>query len=379
MVKNLKSQSTELPGKLFIHATNIHQGGGRALLESIFNVTPNCANWIFSLDSRMPLAESGNSEIQVRRALPSIQQRYVAEKWLSKNVNFGDVVLCLGNLPPLLKLSGHVLVYVQNRYLIDDIKLKDFPLKIRLRLWMERIWLFYRASNVDEFIVQTNSMKTLLEARIKKKVPVTVLPFLDDNTGYSRDWQPSLRKAKAKDREEFDFLYVASGEPHKNHQRLIEAFCLLSEEGLFPSLKLTLDKTKFSSLCSWIDQKINHHGLNIVNAGNSSRNEVECFYSQSSALIFPSTFESFGLPLVEARQAGLPILASELDYVRDVVDPDYAFDPESNVSIARAIKRFLNVKEKPLPVQNAKSFMYYILEKTQKSGEACDQSFIKLR
>ena len=361
MVKHFKLQSRKPEGKLFVHATNIHQGGGRALLESIFNVAPNCANWVFSLDSRMPLNEFGSSEIQVKRSLPSVWQRYEAENWLSKNVNFGDVVLCLGNLPPLLKLSGYVLVYVQNRYLIDDIKLKDFPLKIRLRLWMERVWLFYRASNVDEFIVQTNSMKILLEARIKNRVPVTVLPFLADNAGYSRDWQPLRRKAKAKDEEKFDFLYVASGEPHKNHQRLIEAFCLLSDEGLFPSLKLTLDKIKFSSLCSWIDQKINQYGLNIINAGNSSRDEVECFYSQSSALIFPSTFESFGLPLVEARQAGLPILASELDYVRDVVDPDYAFDPKSDVSIARAIKRFLNVEEKPLPVQDTKSFIHYIL------------------
>ena len=369
MAKNFNFQSTKPQGKLFIHATNIHQGGGRALLESIFNVAPNCANWIFSLDSRMPFNESVDSIIRIRRTLPSIQERYAAEKWLAKNVNFGDVILCLGNLPPLLKSSGHVLVYVQNRYLIDDIKLKDFPLKIRLRLWVERFWLFCRLSNVDEFIVQTNSMKILLEARIGRQVPVTVLPFLADNSGYSRGWQPSLNKAEVQAKEHFDFLYVASGEPHKNHQRLIEALCLLAEDGLFPSLKLTLDKKKFSSLCSWIDQKINCHGLNIVNAGNSSRGEVELFYSQSGALIFPSTFESFGLPLVEARQAGLPILASELDYVRDVVDPEHTFDPESSVSIARAIKRFLNVEEKPLPVQDAKSFMQYVLGKTQKNGE----------
>jgi glycosyltransferase involved in cell wall biosynthesis len=368
MVKNLKYQNTEPQGNLFIHATNIHQGGGRALLESIFNVAPNCSNWIFSLDSRMPLNESADSEIQVRRSLPSVQQRYAAEKWLAKNVNFGDVVLCLGNLPPLLKLRGYVLVYVQNRYLIDDVNLKDFPLKIRLRLWVERFWLSYRVSNVDEFIVQTNSMKILLDARIKGQVPVTVLPFIADNNGYGRGWKPSLRKTGIQTSEHFDFLYVASGEPHKNHRKLIEAWCLLAEEGLFPSLKLTLDKLKFSLLCSWIDQKISHHGLNIVNAGNCSRGEIERFYSQSSALIFPSTFESFGLPLIEARQAGLPILASELDYVRDVVDPEHTFDPESIVSIARAVKRFLKVEEQQLPVQDAKSFIQHILRKAQKSG-----------
>jgi glycosyltransferase involved in cell wall biosynthesis len=368
METDLNTQNTSQKRKLFVHATNIHQGGGRALLESIFNVAPNCANWIFSLDSRMPLNESADSEIQVRRSLPSVQQRYSSEKWLAKNVNFGDVVLCLGNLPPLLKLRGHVLVYVQNRYLIDDANLKDFPLKIRLRLWVERFWLSCRVSNVDEFIVQTNSMKILLETRIKGRVPVTVLPFIADNSGYSRDWHSTLRKTETQTTEHFDFLYVASGEPHKNHRKLIEAWCLLAEAGLFPSLKLTLDKLKFSLLCSWIDQKINQYGLNIVNAGNCAREEIERFYGQSSALIFPSTFESFGLPLIEARQAGLPILASELDYVRDVVDPEHTFDPESNLSIARAVKRFLKVEEQQLPVQDAKSFIQYILRKDQKSG-----------
>ena len=66
------------------------------------------------------------------------------------------------------------------------------------------------------------------------------------------------------------------------------------------------------------------------------------------------------MPLIEARRIGLPILASELDYVRDVLDPEEVFDPDSPVSIARAVKRFMKIKQLPLPIVGAKKFFAFI-------------------
>ena len=62
-------------------------------------------------------------------------------------------------------------------------------------------------------------------------------------------------------------------------------------------------------------------------------------------------------------ESGLPVLASELDYYRDVLDPDQSFDPNSNISVARAVKRFLGIAEEPLPLQDAAGFVDYILRK----------------
>ena len=61
--------------------------------------------------------------------------------------------------------------------------------------------------------------------------------------------------------------------------------------------------------------------------------------------------------MIEARQAGLPVLASELDYVRDVLDPEQTFNPESPLSIARAVKRFLGLNESSLPLLDATLFL----------------------
>ena len=62
-------------------------------------------------------------------------------------------------------------------------------------------------------------------------------------------------------------------------------------------------------------------------------------------MIFPSLLESFGLPLIEAEYFSTPILAPELDYVRDVVKPHQTFDAQSPVSICSAVLRFLNKEE----------------------------------
>jgi glycosyltransferase involved in cell wall biosynthesis len=77
--------------------------------------------------------------------------------------------------------------------------------------------------------------------------------------------------------------------------------------------------------------------------------------------VFPSVSESFGLPLIEARQVGLPIVASELDFVRDVCEPEHSFDPYSSVSIARAIRRFLGQNETPVEPVGAEAFLSAVM------------------
>lgn len=346
-----------LSNKIFIHAPNVHQGGGRVLLDALVHAVKG--DVVLSVDERMLLSDALKKNVQVKRVLPSILQRFLAEKWLAQAVTKDDVVLCFGNLPPLFHLSGRTVVFVQNRYLIEDVPLKYFPLKVRLRLGVERLWLSKRLMNVDEFVVQTRTMKRFLEVLTRGKVPVRVLPFVADPSAYTRYLSP----IEACNDIVFDFVYVASGEPHKNHLILIEAWCLLAEEGLYPSLCLTLDEVRFVELCCLLDGMKQRHSLKVTNVGGLSQQDVLVLYKKSGAVIYPSKFESFGLPLVEARQMGLPVLASELDYVRDVLDPEQVFDPNSPISIARAVKRFIGASENPLPLLDASRFIYSLFYK----------------
>jgi len=350
--------------RLFIHATNVHQGGGKTLILSLLQAAKGNPSIVFCLDSRLQIPHCFDiHSLILRRVSPSIAHRFFAEYWLRNNVSPSDIVLCFGNLPPLFRLPCHVSVFVQNRYLVENASLHAFPIKIRLRLIIERFWLRWKLSNVNEFIVQTPSMKRSLEALSLNDV--NLLPFIADQFLINGQ-QPIL---KMKTHQSPIFVYVASGEPHKNHQTLFEAWYLLAKEGIFPALKLTLDHHIFNDLCSRLHQKIDWRYLNIVNLGKLSQVEIIDLYKTVNALIYPSLFESFGLPLIEAHQAGLSILASELDFVRDVAEPDQTFNPHSAISIARAVKRYLGIEENHLDIKSASAFLQHIITRSNHSAD----------
>ena len=358
-------------GKLIIQAYNVHQGGGKILLDTLLGFGFPGKDWVLLVDSRMRIPSLSTGSCQIRKINPSIWSRLKAEWWLARNAGKDDTVLCFGNLPPIFKSAARVQVFLQNRDLIEPVCLSEFHWKIKLRISVERFWLNYKAVNSDQFIVQTPSMKCALETWLlrhsaknlqsgtpkKKTATIQVLPFISNADGYER----RLTTIQQETEKEFDFIYVASGEPHKNHHRLIEAWCILAQEGVFPSLCLTLDKDRFSVLCEWIEKKSVQYRLKLQIFNIMPHGQILQLYGRVKAMIYPSTFESFGLPLVEARQKGLPILAPELDYVRDLIDPDQTFDPESVISISRSVKRFLNMDDSPLHLLNAEEFAKYII------------------
>lgn len=107
--------------------------------------------------------------------------------------------------------------------------------------------------------------------------------------------------------------------------------------------------------------ELQHAGLRITNLGELPRETVLSKYNECRALIYPSLRESFGLPLVEASRLGVPILASELDYVYDVCTPVMTFNPMSFRTMSRAIKRFLGVVELATEISSPDSFLDYVI------------------
>jgi glycosyltransferase involved in cell wall biosynthesis len=332
---------------VILYAPNIHQGGGKTLLLALLQ---ECgSDVVLCIDRRLQLPLNFKYSSNIHRVSPTLISRFMAEIWLLRFVVKKDLVICLGNLPPFFRLPCHSKVFLQNRYLVEKIALSGFSFATFLRLFVQRFLFNVKYRNADQFIVQTPSMKKLLISKFKDNISVIILPFVAGIASYSRE-SKYFRPINA---HEYDFLYVASGEPHKNHEALISAWGLLANENLYPTLCLTLDESTTSLFLNKLNLT---ERLKIYNVGVLSHDDVLLLYKKSGALIFPSKLESLGLPLIEARRAGLAILASELDYVRDVLDPDEVFDPDSPVSIARAVKRFLGIEQPPLPLVSAKQF-----------------------
>lgn len=340
--------------RLIIHAPNIHQGGGAILLSELLAAIPPLTPAVALLDARFSAPASQHSNLLVKRFEPTVLSRFKAEVSLRLLVRESDRVLCFGNLPPLFRLKAAPAVFLQNRYVVDkQAPLCALPLKSRIRLHIEKIWLRNFRKNACHFVVQTHSMQRLTDACLG--VQSSCFPFVPATVNSLSQVQldQTIRQ--------FDFVYVASGEAHKNHFALIEAWRLLSAEGLFPSLALTLSPELAPELCSRVERETISGGLRIHNLGFLSHVRLLELYRESGALIYPSSFESFGLPLIEARQAGLPVLAPELDYVRDVIDPHETFDPRSPVSIARAVMRHLKGRSPPLEIHSAQSWLNHFI------------------
>lgn len=332
--------------KLVFHAPNVHQGGGGTLLRLALQGVGPAQPCVLIADRRFEV--NGLPEhIAFERFAPTIAGRLSAELRLGSLAGPGDAVLCMGNLPPLFSSQARVLLFLQNRYLCENLPLHGFGWRTRLRIAAERIWLRQRLRSGMRILVQTATMRQSVQRSLG--TDALIMPFAAaagtaprhaGNTGIPR------------------FLYPASAEPHKNHATLIEAWRLLRQQDVSAELHLTIDRN--TPLAATIEHE-RARGLSIVNHGQLAPADLAILYRDSTALIFPSLFESYGLPLLEAQAAGLPIVAAERDYVRDSTVPAQTFDPESPLSIARAVRRLLGNPDLPEPPLSPEDFIMRVV------------------
>ncbi len=338
--------------KIIINAVNIHNGGGEVLLNQLISFLPNEDVIIFCSKKLKSKNKRGVKFIRIKSNLFS---RFLSELSIYNKSKQNDKVLYFGNLPPIFKLRSYVYLYIQNRFLLDySINLNEFPFYLKLKLIIMRLLLKIFNNNVSKYIVQTDSMSRLVKKELSDNV--IKLPFLSDI--YLNKPKDIKNKKKL-----YDFIYVASGYDYKNHLTLLDAWQLLSEDNLYPSLLLTIEPKRFPKILKIINKKIKKSELKVKNIYFDHHEDLLDMYPKSKAIIFTSNYESFGIPLIEAKYFDLPVLAGELDYVRDLVDPIQTFDPNSSISIYRAVKRFLNLSLYRTPIVTSKQFVREIFLK----------------
>ncbi|MDX6512228.1 MAG: hypothetical protein QOE36_1732 [Gaiellaceae bacterium] len=127
-------------------------------------------------------------------------------------------------------------------------------------------------------------------------------------------------------------LYPARPWPHKNHARLFEAFALLRQER--PELRLVLTSYE-GDVPEGVEAR-----------GRVSQDELVELYRRASALVFPSLYEGFGQPPLEAMACGCPVACSNVTSLPEVVgDAARLFDPRSPEAIAEAVEDVLRDPE----------------------------------
>jgi glycosyltransferase involved in cell wall biosynthesis len=141
-------------------------------------------------------------------------------------------------------------------------------------------------------------------------------------------------------------LFVGTLEPRKNLLRLLRAYRRLAVDGLRHALVL-------AGPMGWHPQPLLHEasatgpGEVVLTGAIGSELELDALYRAADALVYPSLYEGFGLPLVEAMARGVPCVASTSSSLPEVAgDAALLVDPRSTASIAEAIDAVVN--DRPL-------------------------------
>jgi glycosyltransferase involved in cell wall biosynthesis len=134
------------------------------------------------------------------------------------------------------------------------------------------------------------------------------------------------------EREPF-LLYPAKEWPHKNHARLLEAFALVRRER--PELRLVLTGGEELPEQEGVERR-----------GRVPAEELASLYRRAAALVFPSRYEGFGQPPLEAMACGCPVACSHAGALPEVCgEAARYFDPESAQEIAAAVAAVLGDPE----------------------------------
>ena len=330
---------------IHIIAVNIKVGGGLILLKYLINyLSNNSIKSVVHIDSNINLNHlSCSSKITFKSYNSPLKKLLL----FTKNINN---CLYFGNIPPVFNFSNRKYLYFHNFFYLKSytylLKNKNY------KFFLQKIYIKLFSKFITKTFVQSNFIKNEFSKSFNKNVEVIPL------------FQPFSENFDYPDRTTlYDFAYIAIPNPNKNFKNLFRALVLLSKENINLSIALTVPPHE-KNIISKINE-FNSSSIRITNLGTLSHNEVFNTLSSTRALIFPSLFESFGLPLIEAAQLGKFILASDLKYVHDVIKPTGVFNPNSPEDIASCIRNFLinnNKKKSELKCRNEIGKLIKILE-----------------
>lgn len=203
---------------------------------------------------------------------------------------------------------------------LHDVQHLDLPHLFSKAELAYRRWSYERSARHADLVITISEFS---RTQIMKHLDVpaeriAVVPLGVDSTAFV----PSFEQ-----RENF-VLYPARGWPHKNHSRLVEAMHIVRRSS--PDTRLVLTGGALDSLGelpSWVEVR-----------GLVSLEELRHLYRTASVMAFPSLYEGFGLPPLEAMASGCPVAASTAGSLPEICgDAAELFDPTDPADIARAI------------------------------------------
>jgi glycosyltransferase involved in cell wall biosynthesis len=215
--------------------------------------------------------------------------------------------------------------------------------------WSSRLW--YRSDLLNASCVLTNSTGTAerLRSMLGVKAHGVVYP------GVTPQFHPSQsslaveipdRLARLGVKPPY-LLSVATSEPRKNLDAVLRAFVSLKKEGKLKNHQLVL-----AGPSGWKNRELTEQLLaarthNLVLAGYVPDDLMPSLYALSEALLFPSLYEGFGMPVLEARVCGARVVTSDIPELREAGDEHVIYVEPTAEGVKDGILRAINAPKPP--------------------------------
>ena len=281
------------------------------------------------------ILESISDKLQLSVAKPKVKNKYLSHLWSHFVLPFkkGDVLFCPANMAPIFIPKSKKLVLT-----IHDLAFLTYPKSF------SKIFQIYYSLLIPYNIKRAGQIITISEAskkeiidifpQVKDKINIVVLG-IDKKYGIVKD----LKKKK-------QILYVGSINERKNLIGAIESFERLPKE-LDYSLVIVGNFFDIFSLSKKMKEVLFRAKKNnkIIFKQGLDDNALIVEYNVSRILIFPSFYEGFGLPPLEAMACGTPVITSNLSSMPEVCgDAALYVDPYNIEDITSKMEILINDK-----------------------------------
>jgi glycosyltransferase involved in cell wall biosynthesis len=247
-------------------------------------------------------------------------------------------------------LHFNVPIFYNKRFIVtihdiikSEFRGKEATTKNRFLYWIKyigyEIVLFFAIKKALKVVVPSFAVKNKLKKKFKRiegKIEVAWEGFSQDfkNKNTKEENLDVLKRLKI-----FKpyVLYVGNSYPYKNLDILIEAAKKI------PNLRL-VNPCARSIFYDKLEKRIQKEGLSdkVILTGFVSDEELKSLYQEAAVYVSPSFSEGFGIPILEAMAVGTPVVASNIESVREVGrDAVLYFNPRSADDLQKKIEKVL--------------------------------------
>jgi glycosyltransferase involved in cell wall biosynthesis len=205
------------------------------------------------------------------------------------------------------------------------------------------MWAAARRADAILTVSEASKRDILRFFDVKPEKVVVVHNAIDE-----RFWTPPAEEDVALVRERYQLehgfvLYAGNIKPHKNLIRLIEAFDQIRRGG-FEEMKLLIIGDEISKMPA-LRRAVHQHHLHkhVRFLGYVSDETLAILYRLAAVFVFPSIYEGFGLPPLEAMASGTPVVTSNVSSLPEVTgDAAVLVNPHDTSSIVAGVRRVLS-------------------------------------